>query len=112
MPDATEEKLHALKTFFEQEMPDHSIEWERTQTDKDFDERVWSFFFIARSKTVPNWDWCVKISMQFVEDYALARIIKALELNQWKARLKRAARGTFFKLDRGGFQGPLPGVPS
>ncbi|HXX21923.1 MAG TPA: hypothetical protein VEO19_02090 [Terriglobia bacterium] len=110
MPDATDAKLDGLKTFFEQEMPDHSIE--RKQTDKGFDERVWSFFFIARSKTVPNWDWCIKISMQFVEHYALARIIKALELNQWKARLKRAARGTFFKLDRGGFQGPLQGVPS
>jgi hypothetical protein len=112
MPDATEEKLDALKTFFEQEIPDHSAEWKRTQTGKDFDKRVWSFFFIPSGKIVPVWDWCIKISMDILEDSTLLRIVEMLESNGWKTRLLRAARGTFFELDRRGFQGPLPGVLS
>ena len=106
MPETIEEKLDALKTFFEGEMSDYSVQWERVQTGKDFDARVWSFVFIPTGKKTPTWDWCVKISMWFLDDYALPRVIKALELNQWKTRLQGAPSGSFFKLDHHGFQGP------
>ncbi len=109
MLDRIEEKLDELKAYFEREMPGYCAKSE--QTDNDFNRGVWSFFFIPRGKMV-DWDWCIKISRELLEDYGLPRATEVLESYQWKARLQAAPHGSFFDLDRRGSRGPSLVVPS